>query len=227
MSARGLIFDVDGVVVDSEPVNAEASIAVFAEHFDLPGVVREDFRKGIGRGAAAYMRAAAAEHGRELDDDQVARAVALREAAILELIRRDGLPVFPGVLELARAALADDGWGLAIATSASVELAEAMLDAAGMPYRDAVFVNGSMVRKKKPDPELFLKAIDSLAIPATACAVIEDAPDGVAAAKAAGAHCVAITNSVDAEALAAADRVVDSLAEIGLDDLAALLDVRA
>ena len=64
----GLIFDVDGVIADTEAVNAQASIQVFAELLDIEGVRREDFEAGLGRGAAAYVRAAAPAHGVELDE---------------------------------------------------------------------------------------------------------------------------------------------------------------
>ena len=77
---RGLIFDVDGVIADTEAVNAVASIEMFDELFDLQGVQREDFDAGIGRGAEAYVRAAAAWALAEIGCDDKAAVSALTEA---------------------------------------------------------------------------------------------------------------------------------------------------
>ena len=77
---------------------------------------------------------------------------------------------------------------------------------------------------KKPHPELFATAAQRLAIPASSCVVIEDAPNGVEAAHSAGCQCIAVTNSTSAKHLAHADRVVGSLTEIGLDALIALIN---
>ena len=87
MPARyGLIFDVDGVIADTESVNARASIKVFAEMFGLAGVRREDFEAGLGRGAEAYMQAAAQVHGLELTPEQLAAATKARQENFLALL---------------------------------------------------------------------------------------------------------------------------------------------
>ncbi|MHC4497048.1 MAG: HAD family hydrolase, partial [Planctomycetota bacterium] len=75
----GLIFDVDGVIADTEAVNAKVSIKVFADLFGVEGVVREDFEAGLGRGAEEYVKAAARIHGMELTDEQVRQATRLRQ----------------------------------------------------------------------------------------------------------------------------------------------------
>jgi len=62
----GLIFDVDGVIADTEAVNARATIKVFYDLFGLEGVVRKDFEAGLGRGAEEYVKAGAGIHGLEL-----------------------------------------------------------------------------------------------------------------------------------------------------------------
>ena len=67
----GLIFDVDGVIADTEAVNARASIKVFADFLGLQGVVRKDFEAGLGRGAEEYVKAGARTHGIELADEQI------------------------------------------------------------------------------------------------------------------------------------------------------------
>lgn len=212
----GLIFDVDGVVADTERVNAEASIKVFADLFGVHGVVRADFEAGLGRGAAEYVCAAARVHGVELSDGQVLAATEARQANFLALLREEPLPAFPGVLELMEAAMAREDFRVGIATSSTREKSEAVLQSARVPYTRMVYVTGNDVKNKKPDPELFEMAAERLGLAPARCVVIEDAPDGVAAAKAAGCCCIAVTNSASREKLAAADRIVSTLEVVGL-----------
>ena len=220
----GLIFDVDGVIADTEGVNARASTAMFEELFGLKGVVRADFEKGLGRGAAAYVRAAAEIHGFNMTDEQVEAATGMRQEKFLAILAEEPLGPFEGVLELMRAAMARADFRVAIATSGTREKSEAVLRSANVPYRELVYITGCDVTKSKPDPELFLLAAERAGVDPTLCVVIEDAPDGVAAAKAAGAKCIAVTNSATAEKLAAADLVVDSLAEVSIDRVLHLIE---
>jgi HAD superfamily hydrolase (TIGR01509 family) len=219
----GLIFDVDGLIANTEPLNARVTIRVLEDLFGLKGVRPEDFAAGIGRGAEAYTQVGAKVHGLDLSDEQVAAAAGLRERYLVEAMRKEGIPAFPGVLELIDAALQDREFRLAIATSASGELARAMLEATGVPYQRMVCVNGEQVKRRKPDPEIFLLAARGMGVPPGRCVVFEDAPSGVRAAKAAGAKCVAVTNSAAAEALAEADLVVDSLEQVSLETIRRLI----
>ena len=100
MTLYGLIFDVDGVIADTEAVNARASIRVFKDLFGVKGVKRQDFEAGLGRGAAEYVKAAASVHGLELTDEQIEKATELRQQYFLNILNQEPLPPFPGVLEL-------------------------------------------------------------------------------------------------------------------------------
>ncbi len=217
MNARyGMIFDVDGLIGDTEPINAKVTIRVLDEMFGLKGVTYEDFAAGYGRGAEAYVKAGARAHGLELTDEQAHAAAEVRERGLAEMVRKEGLPSFPGVLDLIHAALEQGEFRLAIATSATRELSEAILTAVKVPFERMVYVSGSDVTKKKPDPQIFLIAIERLGLAAARCVVFEDAPSGVQAAQAAGARCIAVTNTVPAEELDGADLIVDSLAKVSL-----------
>ena len=220
----GLIFDVDGVIADTEAVNARASIQVFAELFDLHDVVREDFEAGLGRGAERYVRAAAEVHGLELTAKQVEEATRLRQQYFLEILADEPLPAFPGVLELIEAAMQRKDLRLAIATSSTLEKSRAVLESANVPYRKMAYITGNDVTHKKPDPELFLLAAERIGIDPRDCVVIEDAPNGVQAAKAAGAKCIAVTNSTIAANLSGADLVCDFLEQVDLDIIRKLID---
>ena len=220
----GLIFDVDGVIADTEAVNSRASIKVFADLFGIEGVVREDFEAGLGRGAEEYVKAAARVHGLELTDEQVEQATQLRQDYFLKILNEEPLPPFPGVLELMDKAMQRENFRVAIATSGTLEKSRAVLNAVGVPYQKMVYINGNDVKHKKPDPELFLIAAERIGIAPAHCVVIEDAPNGVQAAKAAGAKCIAVTNSTAAANLAEADLVYDSLEQINLETIQKLIN---
>jgi HAD superfamily hydrolase (TIGR01509 family) len=220
----GLIFDVDGVIADTEAINVIATGRVFADLFGIDSVRREDFDAGLGRGAQEYVRAGAQVHGVELTDEQVEQATKLRQEYFLEILSKEPLPPFPGVLELMKEAMRREDFRVAIATSGTLEKSSAVLNASRIPYQQMVYINGSDVKKKKPDPELFLLAAKGLGIDPANCVVIEDAPNGIRAAKAAGAKCIAVTNSADAEKLHQADLICDSLTQINLKTIQRLFD---
>ena len=222
----GLIFDVDGVIADTEEANSRASIRVFADLFAIEGVVRKDFEAGLGRGAEEYVRAAARVHGLELTDEQLKRATELRQEYFLKTLAEEPLPAFPGVLELMEKAMNDERFAVAIATSGTLEKSRAVLESAKVPYTQMVYINGSIVKNKKPDPELFLLAAERMGIAPARCVVIEDAPNGVQAAKRAGARCIAVTNSTTPEKLSDADLICDNIEQIGIETIARLVETR-
>ncbi len=219
----GLIFDVDGVIADTEAVNARASIKVFEDLFGVNGVKRQDFEAGLGRGAAEYVKAAARVQGLELTEEQVEKATQLRQEYFLNVLSEEPLPPFPGVLELMEKAMQREDFRVAIATSGTLEKSRAVLDAARVPYQEMVYITGSDVKNKKPHPELFLLAAERMGVESANCVVIEDAPNGVQAAKAAGAKCIAVTNSTNAANLSEADLVCDSLEQINLQTIIELI----
>jgi HAD superfamily hydrolase (TIGR01509 family) len=215
----GLIFDVDGVIADTEGPTAEATIKVFADLFGIKDVRAEDFEAGIGKGAVAYIKAAAKVHGLELSDEQVTQAEVMREENFIKLLKRSPLPAFPGLLELIEVALARPDFRLAIATSSSREMSEVAVRGAKVPCDRMTYVSGSDVKNKKPHPEIFLLAAEGMGIRPASCVVIEDSPGGVEAAKAAGAKCIAVTNTTTPENLRQADLICDSLEQVDLETI--------
>jgi len=223
MDLYGLIFDVDGVIADTEAVNARVSIKVFEHLFGIKDVKRQDFEAGLGRGAAEYVKAAAGVHGLELTEEQIEKATQLRQEYFLKILSEEPLPAFPGVLELMDKAMQSEDFRVAIATSGTFEKSSAVLNAAKVPYQKMVYIKGDDVTNKKPDPELFLLASERMDIEPANCVVIEDAPNGVQAARAAGAKCIAVTNSTDAAKLCEADLVCDSLEQIDVRTIIKLI----
>jgi len=220
----GLIFDVDGVIADTEAVNARASIRVFEDLFGIKGVKRQDFEAGLGRGAEEYVKAAAGVHGLVLTEEQVNKATQLRQEYFLNVLSEEPLPPFPGVLELMGKAMQSQDFRVAIATSGTLEKSRVVLKSAKIPFERMVYITGSDVKNKKPNPELFLLAAERIGIDPANCVVIEDAPNGVQAAKAAGAKCIAVTNSTNATNLSQADLVCDSLEQIDLQTIVKLIE---
>ena len=151
-------------------------------------------------------------------------AARLREQYLIKVMRKGPLPIFPGVSEIMDAALQSGDFRLAIATSASLELSRAILESVKVPYQKMVYVTGSEIKRKKPDPSLFLTAASRMGISPPDCVVFEDAPSGVQAAKAAGSKCIAVTNSTSAENLSGADLICNSLEQVKLDTIRKLID---
>jgi HAD superfamily hydrolase (TIGR01509 family) len=205
---RGVIFDMDGVLVMSEPWLAVAAERLFAEKGYE--VRHEEFRPFIGTGEDRYIGGVAEARGIPLDPGpDKARLYEI----YLEVIRGQLRPL-PGVVDFV-ASCRREGLKTAVASSADAIKVRANLDAIGLPPSvfDAV-VDGCQVARKKPAPDIFLEACRRLGLEPSQCLVIEDAVTGVAAARAAGAHCLAVTTSFDAEQLAEADWVATDLSAV-------------
>jgi len=220
----GIIFDVDGVIADSEAVNVRATSKAFADILGISEIRSEDFQDGIGRGAEAYVKAGAASHNCALSPEQVRELVAARQDNFLHILGEEALPAFPGVLELINGALDGNEFALAIATSSTREKSQAVLTSARIPLDKMVYVCGDDVSRKKPDPELFQIACQRLSIDPERCVVIEDAPNGIEAARAAGCRAIAVTNTCGRIDLRNADVIVDTLAEVALDTVRQLVN---
>ena len=158
-----------------------------------------------------------------MTDQQVEQATIMRQEYFLKILRENPLPAFPGVLELISTVREAEDFGLAIATSSTREKSRGVLESARIPYQQMVYITGSDVTDKKPHPELFLLAAQRLNLAPEKCLVIEDAPNGIEAAHAAGCKCIAVTNSATADKLAAADLIVTTLVDVSLDMIMQLI----
>ena len=198
MSFAGVIFDMDGVLCDSEDFMAEAAAAMFAETYGVI-VNPDEFRPFRGMGEDRYLGGVAKHHSVTLD-----LAVDKNRAYEIFLHRIPGrLQPLPGAREFIASCRAR-GLKLAVATSADRLKLNGMLPEIGLPHQlfDAI-VTGSDVTNKKPNPEIFLTAAKLIGLPAEHCLVVEDARSGVQAAKAAGSRCLAVTTSLAAGTLRA------------------------
>ena len=203
-----MIFDLDGVLAISEPLLAEAAIELFAEKGHV--MTAEDFRPFIGMGEDRYIGGAAGSRGIALD---LERDKARLYEIYLRVIRGRLQPL-PGARDFV-SACRDRGLAIAVASGADKVKVVANLREIGLPETvfDAV-VDGNDVVRKKPAPDIFLEACRRLALPPADCMVIEDAVSGVAAARAAGLRCLALTTSFSTAELAGADWFATDLAHV-------------
>ncbi len=196
---EAVLFDMDGVLVDSEPFIAEAAIAMLAERYGVLAS-REDFLPFVGMGENRFISGAAARHGVTVDiESDKARTYEL----YFEVIRGK-LREIKGACAFVRECRSR-GIKTAIATSADRRKLEANLREIGLAEADFdVTVDGLMIERKKPEPDIYLEAARRLGVRPVRCLVVEDAVSGVKAAKAAGMACLALAGSFPETELRAA-----------------------
>ena len=200
---RGVLFDLDGVLVDSTPAVARVWAWWAREHgFPDPD---EIVRLAHGRPSIATIRELLPRADHDAENREVERR---------EIEDTDGVIPLPGTLELLQA-IPRDNW--AIVTSCTRRLAEVRIAAAGLP-KPKYMVTSSDITNGKPHPEPYLKGAKTLGTTGAECVVIEDAPAGIRAGKAAGAHVVALrTTASDAELReAGADWIVNDCADLSV-----------
>jgi mannitol-1-/sugar-/sorbitol-6-phosphatase len=195
---QGILFDMDGILISSLG-SVERSWAQWAR---MRGIDPEhSLRIAHGRRAIDTL----AELRPDLDSE-----AELKIVEDLEIADNDGLSVLPGVFDLL-SAVPRNRW--TVATSATERLARARLAAVGIPVPDRL-VTANQVTRGKPDPEPFLAGAALLGLPPEACVVLEDSPSGVRAGRAAGCTVIATTFSHSAEALHAAQYLVNDLTDV-------------
>jgi HAD superfamily hydrolase (TIGR01509 family) len=213
LGIQAVIFDMDGVLTDSEPLISAAAIAMFKE-LGLE-VKPEDFLPFVGTGENRYLGGVAEKHHFPID-----LQAAKRRTYELYLERVPAkLEPFPGARELVHACRAA-GLRVSVASSADAIKIEANLRKIRLSREiwDAV-VTAEDVVLRKPAPDIFLEAARRLRCAPASCAVVEDAVNGVEAAKAAGMRCVAVAQTFSADRLGLADLVRASISEVTLEDL--------
>jgi sugar-phosphatase len=192
---RAVLFDLDGVLVESR----EATERVWLEWAAQNGIEVEELRSAMhGVRSIEVVRALRPEL------DAVAEGTRIEEAQVGDV---QGVRAIPGAAD-ALLALRQDR--VAVVTSATRPLAAARLRAAGIEP-PPVMVNAEDVSRGKPDPEGYLTAARRLGVDPSEALVVEDAPPGVEAGRAAGAATVAVTSTHSATQLAAADVVIPTL----------------
>ncbi len=192
---RAILFDMDGVLIDSEEYISRAAVEYFHERG--VNVTPEDFIPYIGAGENRYIGGVAEAYGYELDIEQAK----LDTYAIYKRLIEGNEEALPGVHQFVERCHAA-GLKMAVATSADPTKMEINIDVMNLDrsWFDAL-LHGKDVERKKPYPDIYLKAAERIGVPIEDCLVFEDATNGVEAAKNAGAFCSGITSSFTREQL--------------------------
>ena len=196
VSFDAVVFDLDGTLIDSH-VAMMRSYAIWAEEF---GISLDDLSGLLGMPSAAVSEALL---------PTATTAAATRRIEELEVRDTDGVVPLPGALE---SLLKLPRSRVAIATSCTTDLMQARMSAAGLPFPD-VIVTRDQVAEGKPAPDSFLLAAERLGVDPSRVLVVEDAPAGIAAARAAGCAVLGIASTKSANELQA-DAVVKDLSEV-------------
>lgn len=209
-----VIFDMDGVIIDSEPLHYR----VFEDHCKDLGFKAStaEYDSFIGSAEAemfAYLR----EKYRL--PETVESLVENKRLRFLEYLRGLDEKPIPGVEALVRA-LAARNIKLALASSSDMAIIDAVLDKFNMAQLFDVVVSGAALERSKPAPDIFLRAAALLGVSPDVCLVIEDSKNGVTAAKAAGMKCIGYYNpNSGGQDLSAADRIISRFSELDCDEL--------
>ncbi len=202
-----VIFDMDGVIIDSEPRHERAFLDVFEQmgYGQTHGV---HFEQYLGRSDRAVWLDFIAKHNPKWTLDEL---TAWKQNHLIEIIRREQ-PIFDGLPELV-ARLAPH-YRLAVASGSVHPVIDEVLAMKSLRRFFPVVVSVQDVAKGKPAPDIFLRAAALLGVEPAACCVIEDSAAGVTAARAAGMTAIAITNTLPAEKLTHANHAVRTYEEI-------------
>ncbi|HQT96974.1 MAG TPA: HAD family phosphatase [Thermodesulfobacteriota bacterium] len=215
---EAVLFDFDGILVDTEPMHHRA----FNEVLDPLGMAfpwKEYVETYMGFDDRDAFREAFRAKGIDLDDTNLAKLVAAKSEAFLRGLRA-GVTAYPGAVPLIET-LSAAGTPLALCSGALRADIDPILARLGVARRFDAIVSADDVRRSKPDPESYALAFrrlaetysSSLTVPGKSVAV-EDTPAGIRSAKGAGLRVLAVTNSYGAVELAEADWIVDSLESV-------------
>lgn len=208
---EAVIFDMDGVLVDSEPFHIEIEKRQFS--LNQVAVSDEEHNQYMGIASDVMWKKIAERHPLNLPVEELIeqnRAESIRYFTGLEKI-----PVMPGLVDLLEK-LHSNNFPLAVASSSFPEIIELILDKTDLRKYFQVVVSTQEAGKSKPDPDVFLLAAEKLGIMPLNCVVIEDSENGIKAAQAAGMNCIAFDGpGANPQSQEEADAVVKSFDQLG------------
>ena len=216
---KAVIFDFDGVIVDSEPLHLRAFQRT-VETLGLKLSPADYYSRYLACDDKTFFRKFLEDNGRRGTERKVARLIEHKGVCFEEMIGED-IRIFPGVLEFLETIR--DKFHTAIGSGALSAEINLILGKKGLSGFFDFVIGADDTENSKPSPEVYIKCLEELrrdydsTVTAGQCIVFEDSPHGVLAAKRAGMKCVGITNSCSGSELKLADRVTESLFEI-IDD---------
>jgi HAD superfamily hydrolase (TIGR01509 family) len=206
---EAVIFDLDGVLMDSEQLWNEAKEEVTRSS---GGRWRDDAPEAMmGMSSTEWANYMHDELRVPLDPDEINREVVAR----MEELYRHGLPLLPGALDVVRAM--QKRWPLGLASSANREIIDLVLDLSGLADAFVATVSSDEVPRGKPAPDVYLAAAERIGVAPDRCAAVEDSSNGMRSAAAAGMAVIAVPNQhypPEADALDLAAVTVPTIAEL-------------
>lgn len=204
---KAVIFDMDGVLIESEPYHIKAEIEVFKKHgISLTQRIAAEY---LGLKLDDYITALEQRFQKDLDHQAISSELQKRISHMYE----QEVPLVEHAKELLP--IVSQSYKLALATSREKQLARSVLDRLGIASFFPVAVYREGVQHGKPNPEVFLKAAELLNINPVNCAVIEDAQAGIEAGKRAGMHVIARKAAHNRnQDFSSADRVIEDLSRL-------------
>jgi HAD superfamily hydrolase (TIGR01509 family) len=216
---EAVLFDMDGVIIDSEPLWSKAEQQLLARRNLRYSSQLKTVMMGLDSSEAVGFLI------KHYDlKESVSDVVAERNQLVADLFRQFLRPM-PHALQLVRSVQAAQ-IKTGLVTSSPQDLVDLALSRLNITELFDLILSGDQVARGKPAPDIYLTAAEALGVSHENCLVIEDAPHGVAAAKAAGMCCLAISTSASEPELGAADRVVRDFAEVDLQSLRELVQHR-
>jgi len=219
---RAVIFDFDGVITDSEILHLRAFNQSLAP-YGIEITKNDYYTTYLGFNDNDCYRLLIEKGLLKTDKQQVASLIEQKKHIFEQLAQTEG-KMIEGVRDFLTM-LEENNIPMAICSGSLLTEVEMVLDEARLRHLFEVIVSGEQVKKGKPNPEGFLLSLQRLnenrenPITANQCIVIEDSHWGLEAAKAAGMHTIAVTNSYDAEQLSLAEKIVARLSELSIGDL--------
>jgi len=219
---RAVIFDFDGVITDSEILHLRAFNHVLGQ-YGIEITTKDYYKDYLGLTDLDCFKLLAHKGRLGLDAEGIENLVKQKNRTFEELVKSEGR-IIEGVRDFLQM-LKQNNIPMAIYSGALLAEIELILEQSQLRSFFEAIVSAEQVKTGKPDPEGFVRALQKLneknenPILAEQCVVIEDSHWGLEAAKAAGMHTVAVTNSYDAEQLAMAERIVTGLREVSIGDL--------
>ncbi len=208
---EAVLFDMDGVLVDSVPLHIKAWNTALADH-GLPLLDRAAYVTALGRTNMDMIGKFLGRHGLDLSLESRREVVQSKERFFRLSIKEEALPL-PGVVEWLEF-LSKKHIRCAVASSGEMANVVAVLDALKLSDYFAAVLSGARLPKSKPDPSLFLHAAASVGAEPIRCLVVEDAPAGIQAAKAARMLCCALSTTCLPDELGQADLVLANLGAV-------------
>lgn len=211
---KAFIFDMDGVIIDSEPIHLEIDLET-AKHFGI-GLTKEEIDQYVGMTNPEMWGIIKKKYNLSPPAEEIVNVQMEKKLKLMDTLDIDPISGIPELLEELRSHRITVG----LASSSPMVFIEKVLEKFGIRHYFSCVISGEEMARGKPAPDIYLEASKVLDIPPEQCMVLEDSRNGVMAAKSAGMRCIGFANpNSGSQDLSAADVVVKSIHDIKVEEL--------